>query len=116
MSFIDPDQREAMAKSAQELRARCAKQGQHTFVGSGDRCIVCSAVNPEAMKPRVTLKADVYRAVHDPQRNTVTIEKSSTDSLGSERWDAVKTLSSIQSRSEESHWPIFVLLSKGVKP
>ncbi len=115
MSFQDPDDREAWAKRAVEQRAKCAKTS-HQFVGSGDRCVVCSAVNPEALKPRVTLVTSEYRAVHDPKLETVTIEQRGTDAVGAERWSAIKTLSSNQSRSEESHRPIFVLLSKGTKP
>lgn len=116
MSFIDPGLRETWARDAERARERCRRSGAHEYVGSGERCVVCSAVNPDTQRPRVTLVAGDFRAVFHPPTGNVVIEKRSTDSLGADRWDVIDTLSNTQSRSEKSHHHIIALLSKGAKP
>lgn len=116
MSFQDPDQREAWAKRAEQDRERCRKAGRHEYVGSGDRCVVCSAASPDSIKPRITLATPDYRAIHNPQTGNVTIEKRSTDILGADRWDHVASLSNTHSRSEPSSHHLIELLTKGARP
>jgi ribosomal protein L37E len=116
MSFMDPDFRERLERDGRESRERCQKAGRHEFVGSGERCAVCSVPNPEHQKPRVTLVAGDFRAIFKPVSGDVVIEQRSFDSLGAERWDAIETLSNTHSRSEKSQHHIIALLSKGRAP
>ena len=112
MSFIDPDLREQWQREAEANRERCRKAGYHDW--RNDRCSICGVPDPVSQKPRVTIQGGDYRAVWNPAKGIVSIEKRSTDSLGAERWDAVDSVSSSQSRSEKSQWPVYVLLTQGI--
>lgn len=117
MSFIDPDLRDEWRKRDEANRERCRKAGHHVFVGSGDRCVACSAVNPESLKPRVTLVIDGFRAVHDPAKSTVVIERRSVDAVGAERWEqASRLVSATEKEASEHERLIYLFFTKGRAP
>jgi hypothetical protein len=110
MSFQDPDDREKWAKRDAEQRTKCMLSGGHVYLTTGlsaDTCKNCGFADPNP-KPRVVLKADSYRAVHDPKNKKVIIEQRQTDAVGGDKWEWMEDIDS-------ESWPIYVLLVRGVR-
>jgi hypothetical protein len=83
VSFMDPDYRQALSEAQRKHDADCAKLG-HTFT-SIDVCVRCGRKDT---RPRIVATFIGQRAVFRPDRNTITIEVKSVDSMGAVRWDA----------------------------